>query len=220
MYCPKGNTRSRFACNVCKADEGCDAKKCPVPDSVCSSTDGEGNVEFSLSADKKSIRIIASVRKGQSFSVALGKTGLVNTDLIVFNAKTTAAASTATDSRATQAGAAPTPETASAITAAVKTEEGNYIRFDTTRTLAPGSGHFEIKRGETHEAGWGQYNTGNLASLTGQGKCSIKLPGDSTPTGPNDTTPSGPDVTASCPVAKRDSKTDPKRQQDCSPKFE
>jgi len=215
LYCPKGNVKGRFACNVCAPDVGCDANRCPLPDSVCSSTDGEGNAEISLTADKKSIRIIATVKKGQSYAIALGKTALVDSDLIVFNAKTTAAASTATDSRAKLAGAAPAPETPSAITAPTKTDEGQYIRFDTTRTLAPGSGHFAITKGTTHEMGWGQYITGDLASSPVKGKCSLKLPGvKETPKTP--TSPTGP---ASCPTSKRDSTTDVKRQQDCSPSF-
>jgi hypothetical protein len=214
LYCPKGNVKGRFACNVCKAGAGCDANKCPLPDSVCSSKDGEGNAEISLTADKKSIRIIATVKKGQSYAIALGKESLVDSDLIVFNAKDTAAASTATDSRATSTGAAPAPESPSAIAAATKTDEGQYIRFDTTRTLAPGSGHFAITKGTTHKMGWGQYIAGNLASVTNTGTCSLKLPGtkEKTPTTPAP-------GTSSCPAAKRDSTTDAKRQQDCSPSF-
>jgi len=220
LYCPKGNTKGRFACNVCKAGAGCDAAKCPLPDSVCSSKDGEGNAEISLTADKKSIRIIATVKKGQSYAIALGKESLVDSDLIVFNAKDTAAKSTATDSRATSTGAAPAPESLSAIAAAIKTDEGQYIRFDTTRTLAPGKGHFAITKGTTHKMYYGQYIAGDLSSVTNTGTCSLKLPGtkDKTPTTPG--TPVVPDAgTANCPATKRDSTTDAKRQQDCSPSF-
>lgn len=110
LYCDKGNVRGRFTCNVCKANVGCSTTKCPIPASVCSSKDGEGNAEISLGADRESIRIVATVRKNQFYSIALGSKSLVDSDLIVFHAKATAALSFAKDSRATQALATPTAE--------------------------------------------------------------------------------------------------------------
>lgn len=110
LYCAKGNVRGRFACNVCADNTGCDAAKCPVPDAICSSTDGAGSAEISLRKDKVSIRIIATVKKNQHFSLAFGKHSLVNSDLIVFEAKGTAATSKAYDSKATQANVQPSPE--------------------------------------------------------------------------------------------------------------
>lgn len=65
LYCEtKGNVKGRFNCNVCKKNIGCDATKCPLPNAVCSSEDGQGNAEFSLSTNKQDIRIIATVKKG------------------------------------------------------------------------------------------------------------------------------------------------------------
>jgi hypothetical protein len=63
LYCDtRGNAEGRFACNVCRGGVGCDAQACPPPRSVCSTTDGLGNVEISLTADQRSMRIIATVK--------------------------------------------------------------------------------------------------------------------------------------------------------------
>jgi hypothetical protein len=111
LYCDtRGNDEGRFACNVCKKSVGCDAAACPMPKTVCSSTDGQGNAEISLTADKASMRIIATVKRGQAFSLALGKASLVDSDLLVFTAGTTAALSTVEDSRASQSGVRPVAE--------------------------------------------------------------------------------------------------------------
>lgn len=65
LYCDtRGNDEGRFACNVCRKGQGCDASACPMPDAVCSSSDGQGNAEISLTADKASMRVIATVKRG------------------------------------------------------------------------------------------------------------------------------------------------------------
>lgn len=110
LYCAKGSIRGRFACNVCPKTTGCAAAQCPTPAGVCASTDGAARVEMSLAADKTSIRIIATIKKNQYFSVAFGPS-LVNTDLITFYASKTAQASTALDSYANQANREPVAET-------------------------------------------------------------------------------------------------------------
>lgn len=168
LYCDRGNVRGRFACNVCKQNAGCDSTRCPLPDAVCSSTDGAGNAEISLADDTQSIRIIATVRKGQVFSLALGSKSLVQSDLIVFHAKQTAALSFAKDSRASQAGAAPAAESVSAIPNVKVSLDGEYVRFDTTRKLNPGgTTHFVITKGTTHDMAWGQYKTSDFAQASG-----------------------------------------------------
>jgi len=86
LYCIKGNVKNNFECNVCKANVGCDAVKCPEADAICSSTNGEGRAEISLRADNQSIRVIATVKKGQNFSIAFGSRSIVNSDLITFYA--------------------------------------------------------------------------------------------------------------------------------------
>lgn len=116
LYCDtRGNDEGRFACNVCRKGEGCDASRCPMPDSVCSSTDGQGNAEISLTADKASMRIIATVKRGQVFTLSLGTASLVDSDLLVFTAGATAALSTVEDSRASQSGVRPVAEASSAL---------------------------------------------------------------------------------------------------------
>jgi hypothetical protein len=81
-----------------------------MPQTVCSSKDGQGNAEISLTADKASMRIIATVKSGQAFSLALGSSSLVDSDLLVFTAGTSAALSTVEDSRASQSGVRPVAE--------------------------------------------------------------------------------------------------------------
>lgn len=116
LYCDtRGNDEGRFACNVCRKGEGCDASRCPMPDSVCSSSDGQGNAEISLTADKASMRIIATVKRNQVFTLSLGTASLVDSDLLVFTAGATAALSTVEDSRATQSGVRPVAEASSAL---------------------------------------------------------------------------------------------------------
>jgi len=56
------------------------------------------------------MRIIATVKRGQAFTLALGSAALVDSDLIVFSAGTTAALSTVADSRASQSGVRPVAE--------------------------------------------------------------------------------------------------------------
>jgi hypothetical protein len=108
LYCDtRGNDEGRFACNVCKKGVGCDAAACPMPRSVCSSNDGQGNAEISLTADKASMRIIATVKRDQVFTLALGSESLLDSDLLVFTAGTTAALSSVEDSRASQSGVRP-----------------------------------------------------------------------------------------------------------------
>jgi hypothetical protein len=158
LYCPKGNIKGRFDCNVCRAGVGCSETRCPQPDAVCSSTDGEGNAEISLTDDKESIRIIATVKKGQTYALALGSTSLIDSDLLVFHAKNLPADSFATDSRAAINDAASTVSVPAALRGVSITEEGDYIRFDGTRRLAPGTAaHFRITLGATHDMAWGQY---------------------------------------------------------------
>jgi len=73
LYCDtRGNDEGRFACNVCPKGVGCDINSCPMPQTVCSTDDGLGNAEISLSTDRASMRIIATVKRGQVFSLALG----------------------------------------------------------------------------------------------------------------------------------------------------
>jgi hypothetical protein len=67
LYCPGGNIRGGFECNVCPKPGGCDESVCPEPDAICSATDGEGHSEISLNEDEESIRIIAWVKKGQIY---------------------------------------------------------------------------------------------------------------------------------------------------------
>jgi len=96
--------------------------------------------------------------------------------LITFQAKTPVGISTAKDGRATAAGAAPTAAAPSAIPNVQVTEDGEYVRFDTTRKLAPGTaGRYKLTKGSTHDMAWGQYAT-NFA-LTAEGTCTLKLPG-------------------------------------------
>lgn len=150
LYCDtRGNDEGRFACNVCRENQGCDEAACPMPKSVCSTNDGQGNAEISLSADKSSMRIIATVKRGQVFSLALGTASLVDSDLLVFTAGSTAALSTVQDSRASQAGVAPEAEAQSAIQTASITEiPGAFIRFDLSRSLSPGlAKHYDFKKG-------------------------------------------------------------------------
>jgi len=65
LYCDtRGNDEGRFACNVCRKGVGCDETRCPAPQTVCSTSDGLGNAEISLSADKSRMRIVATVKKG------------------------------------------------------------------------------------------------------------------------------------------------------------
>jgi hypothetical protein len=53
VYCETpGNVLGRFQCNVCPAKVGCDAQRCPEAAAVCSSDDGHGNAEFSLTDDE------------------------------------------------------------------------------------------------------------------------------------------------------------------------
>jgi hypothetical protein len=128
------------------------------------------------------MRIIATVKRGQVFSLALGTASLVDSDLLVFTAGSTAALSTVQDSRASQAGIAPVAETQSAIQTASITEiPGAFIRFDLSRSLSPGlAKHYNFKKGSTHTIGWGQYKTAdfkiipteNLGTL---GTCSLGL---------------------------------------------
>jgi len=197
LYCPEGNIRGRFECNVCPTEVGCDEDKCPHPDSVCSSTDGEGNAEISLNEDGETIRIIATVAKGQIYTISFGSSSLVDSDLFVFHAKSTADLSFAKDSTLSAVGEEPTPAASSAIEGLVKEDEGDYIRFDMNRRLAPGTaGHFAITKGTTHDMAWGQYASSDFARLSGQGTCTLKLPGEEDPVLPD------PDqvVTPACPV--------------------
>jgi hypothetical protein len=158
LYCPKGNVRGRFACNVCPKGVGCSAEKCPVPNAVCSSTNGEGNAEISLRAEGQSIRIIATVKKDNIFSLALGSNSLVDSDLIVFYAKHTASLSFVKDSSATADNTTPLDSNYPAITESERVDEGKYIRFDISRKLNPGTAdHFRLKKGTTHDLRWGLY---------------------------------------------------------------
>jgi hypothetical protein len=78
--------------------------------------------------------------------------------LLVFHAKTAPADSFATDSRAAVGEAAPTVSVPAALRGVSITEEGDYIRFDGTRRLAPGTAaHFRIILGATHDMAWGQW---------------------------------------------------------------
>lgn len=206
VYCQtRGNVLGRFNCNVCPSPGGCDAQQCPMPEAVCSSDDGHGNAEFSLSADKSSMRIIATVKKGQVYSVALGSTSLVASDLIVFHAKQTAEVSKVTDSRASTATAVPVDATQTALRNVVQTmENGDYIRFDVTRSLSTGlTDRYVFTKGRAHDMAWGQYRTSDFAAISAQGTCAFNL--------------KDLDGQRSCPASKRDSTTDPKRQEDCSP---
>lgn len=208
LYCDtRGNDEGRFACNVCEKGVGCDTASCPMPQTVCSTSDGQGNAEISLAADRASMRIIATVKRGQVFSLALGSESLVDTDLIVFTAATTAADSTVVDSRATQNGVRPSAQAQSAIQAPTTTEiKGGFIRFDITRRLSPGlADHYDFVKGRTHSLGWGQYRSGDFTAIADQGTCALSL--SDVPTDP----------TSKCPASKRDSTTDPSRQEDCSP---
>jgi hypothetical protein len=82
--------------------------------------------------------------------------------LLVFHAKSLPADSFATDSRAAATDVAPTVSAAAALTRVSITEEGDYIRFDGTRRLAPGTAaHFRITLGTTHDMAWGQYLSSN-----------------------------------------------------------
>jgi len=67
LYCPPGNVKAGFECNVCPSPGGCDTQLCPTANSVCSTTDGDAYSEISLNADEESVRIIAWVKKGQAF---------------------------------------------------------------------------------------------------------------------------------------------------------
>jgi hypothetical protein len=142
--------------------------------------------------------------------------------LITFNAENTAAESSAKDGRANTNGAEPVYANPSAIPNVKITEYTDYIRFDTNRRLAPGTANaFKITKGTTHDMAWAQYADGDFDGNAETGPCTLKLPGEDDgstggDTGPTD--PTGGDTgTPGCPVSKRDSTTDLKRQQDCSP---
>jgi len=65
LYCnTRGNDEGRYACNVCRSGKGCDESKCPLPQTVCSTNDGQGNAEISINPGMNSMRIIATVKKG------------------------------------------------------------------------------------------------------------------------------------------------------------
>lgn len=136
--------------------------------------------------------------------------------MITYIAGATAAASSAYDGVAASAGAKPTPANPSAIPDVKRSVYLDYIRFDTTRKLAPGTaGRFKITKGSTHDMFWYQYTSSNFAATPETGSCTLKLPGQ-----PEATDTAAPDTgaaNANCPVSKRDSTTDPSRQQDCSP---
>jgi hypothetical protein len=210
LYCDtRGNDEGRFACNVCRKGVGCDAASCPLPQTVCSSSDGQGNAEISLTADKASMRIIATVKRGQVFTLSLGTASLVDSDLLVFTAGTTAALSTVEDARATQAGAKPVKDAQSAVQAPRITEiAGAFIRFDLTRALSPGlANHYDFRKGRTHAMGWGQYRTNDFAARSDAGTCSLSL------------SDLAKETSSLCPASKKNSQTDPNRQKDCSPKL-
>lgn len=206
LYCVKGNVEGKFGCNVCKTGKGCDKAACPPADSICQATDGEGSAEISLRADKKSIRIIATVKKNQYFAIGFGNNDLLKTDIIVFYAKKNAAASSAFDSKQNIAMTSPNIETQQAITVVTKTDQGDYIRFDTTRALNTGyKTHYPLTLGAPHKMMWAQWKTMDFATLTNKGTCSFNIADTKSPLG--------------CPNSKRDSNSDPKRQEDCSPEF-
>lgn len=133
--------------------------------------------------------------------------------MITYIAGSSPASSSAYDGIAANAGAEPTRAAPSAIPSVRRTVYLDYIRFDTTRRLAPGTAdRFKITKGTTHDLAWAQYTNGKLAATPLTGSCTLKLPGKD-----DSTTTTDPVPPANCPVSKRDSTTDSSRQQDCSP---
>lgn len=214
LYCnTRGNDDGRYACNVCRAG-GCPAghaQECPLPAAVCSSDLGEANAEVSVTGDN--MRIIATVKKEQSFTLSLGSEAIVNQDLLLFTAGKTAATSSMEDAVTSNSALRPGAKTTKAIynLNIKEIQQGRFIRFDLTRALTPGASlpnRYQFVKGKTHTIGFRHYATNNFAATDyGYGTCSLSL------------SHLKPQQTG-CSAAKRDSTTDPTRQQDCSPNLQ
>jgi hypothetical protein len=212
LYCnTRGNDEGRYACNVCRSGKGCDESKCPLPSTVCSSNDGQGNAEISINPGMNSMRIIATVKKGQAFTLSLGSASLLDTDLLVFQAGNSNLDSIVEDSRTSNGAQKPVRETSSSIQnmRIEEIQQKTYIRFDLTRAFNPNLPlRYNFVKGKTHTIGWRQYRDGSFATgESDRGTCSLSLSHLAHKAG------------GTCPDSKKNSTTDLTRQKDCSPKL-